>query len=115
MLKGFGIKSGALRTTYLKSLNLQYRGMIASLDEGLTSTDSILASAIWRNVFNADADIDYETLAAVVAYVRRCASGLGKVSDEVIEGGQVFFGNPEEEIRAMRTLAEALPSLQDAN
>ncbi|RPA74541.1 hypothetical protein BJ508DRAFT_230692 [Ascobolus immersus RN42] len=108
MVKGFDMTNGSLRTRYLKDMFVQYRGMVAALDEGLFKDDPTLASAIWRNVFDASENVDLEHLTAVVSYVRRCLHGLDKVSDDTVEKGLIYFGNPADEIKTVQEPSKRL-------
>jgi cytochrome b pre-mRNA-processing protein 3 len=100
--------NGSLRTRYLKDMFVQYRGMVAALDEGLFKDDPTLASAIWRNVFDASENVDLETLATVVGYVRRCVHKLDKVGDDTVEKGLIYFGNPADEVKTVREPSKRL-------
>ncbi|KAI1102846.1 ubiquinol-cytochrome C chaperone-domain-containing protein [Jackrogersella minutella] len=79
-----GISSRTMRHTYLKDLFIQWRGVIAAYDEGVIKGDSVLAAAVWRNVFKAREDMDMRALAAVVSWMRRCLCLLDQVSDEIL-------------------------------
>ena len=69
-----------IRSRYLKDMFLQWRGILASYDEGLVKGDAILASALWRNLFRGDENVDWEKVALVVAYLRRTVSVVGSKS-----------------------------------
>ncbi|CAZ83815.1 unnamed protein product [Tuber melanosporum] len=102
MIHTYKITSGGQRKTYLKDLYSQYRGMIAGYDEGLCKGDAVLATAIWRNVFNARPDVDMEVLAMITSYVRRVIHGLDKVNDQVLNSARVTFGLPNGEVEMVR-------------
>ena len=97
MLKRYAVKRAGERAGYVKDLYHQYRGMTAAFDEALVRGDAVLATALWRNVFNASDDVDVHALALVTSHVRRCLSRLGAVGDDVVLGGRVAFGLPLEE------------------
>jgi cytochrome b pre-mRNA-processing protein 3 len=97
MVKRYDIKRAGERGGYMKDLFHQYRGMTAAFDQGLVKGDAVLATAIWRNIFNATEDVDIEVLAMVTSYVRRALSKLGAVDDDVVLSGRVKFGLPLEE------------------
>ncbi|KAL7275029.1 Serine carboxypeptidase 3 [Rhizina undulata] len=111
MLETYKVKSGGQRKQYLKDLYIQYRGMVAAFDEGLCKGDAILATAIWRNIFDARPDIDLELLAVITSYVRRVVSGLDKVPDDLISAGKVTFGLPTEEFSVVRQRSPLLDQL----
>lgn len=85
------------RARYLKDLFLQYRGAMAAYDEGLCKGDAVLATALWRNVFAADEEVDLRGLAAVVGHVRRTVRGLEMIDDAVLVSGSVRFADPSKE------------------
>lgn len=97
MLKRYAVKRAGERAGYVKDLYHQYRGMMAAFDEGLVRGDAVLATALWRNVFNASDDVDVHALALVTSHVRRCLSRLGAIGDDVVLSGRVAFGLPLEE------------------
>jgi len=113
MVKRYGIKSAGKRGGYMKDLYHQYRGMTAAFDEGLVRGDAVLATAIWRNVFDASEDVDVEVLAMVTSHVRRVMSKLGRVDDEVVLSGRIKFGLPEEERAVVRQKSAMVDKLVD--
>lgn len=88
------ITAQSARNRYLKDLFVQYRGAMAAYDEGLSKGDAVLATALWRNVFAADEEVDLRWLACVVGYVRRTLRALEIIKDEDIAGGLVRFAEP---------------------
>lgn len=113
MTKRYGIKSAGKRGGYMKDLFHQYRGTTAAFDEGLIRGDAVLATAIWRNVFNASEDVDLEVLAMVTSHVRRVVSKLGCVDDEIVLSGRIKFGLPEEERTIVRQKSALVDKLVD--
>lgn len=98
MHKQYKINSSSQRSKYLKDLFVQYRGMLAAYDEALArNSDAVLATAIWRNVFDGREDIDLKTLGLVTGYTRRLVSALDRLDDDVITRGKVTFGDPRRE------------------
>jgi cytochrome b pre-mRNA-processing protein 3 len=75
------ISSSALRQRYLKDIFVQWRGLVLAYDEGLIKGDAILASAVWRNLFKGDPDVDPRHLAAVVGWMRSTLAALETTSD----------------------------------
>lgn len=73
--------SSSVRNKYLKDVYLQWRGILASYDEGLVKGDAVLAAAIWRNLWKADENVDWRNVAKVVAYMRRLIRVLGEDDD----------------------------------
>ncbi|KAL8784414.1 MAG: hypothetical protein Q9195_009059 [Heterodermia aff. obscurata] len=91
------IQSRTVRNKYLKDLFVQWRGLLAGYDEGLIRGDAVLATAIWRNVFKADNDLDFRGLGEVVSYTRGVLKGLDGMKDDAIASGEVAFGDPGSE------------------
>jgi cytochrome b pre-mRNA-processing protein 3 len=74
-----------IRSRYLKDIFLQWRGVLASYDEGLVKGDSVLGSAIWRNLFRGDEGADWTKVALVTGWVRCMVSRVGALSmDEML-------------------------------
>ena len=73
--------SSSIRNKYLKDIYLQWRGILASYDEGLLKGDAVLGAAIWRNLWKADENVDWRNVAKVVAYMRRLIRVLGDDED----------------------------------
>lgn len=78
------ITSRSQRNNFLKDLYLQWRGTIAAFDEGLVKGDAVLGAAVWRNIFGAKEDTNWEDVAKVVAFTRRVLAKLGELPDEEI-------------------------------
>ncbi|KAI1630851.1 hypothetical protein F4809DRAFT_228556 [Biscogniauxia mediterranea] len=79
-----GITSRVLRQRYLKDLFVQWRGVVVAYDEGVAKGDTVLASAVWRNVFKAREDVDVRALAAIVSWMRLCLKMLDQMADEAL-------------------------------
>ena len=93
MISSHRISARSIRNKYLKDLFLQWRGLTAAYDEGLArGSDAVLATALWRNVFKADPEVDLRKLGLVVSYLRGILNGLESIEDEGIAGGEVVFG-----------------------
>jgi len=99
------------RNKYLKDLFVQWRGLLAAYDEGITKGDAVLAAAIWRNVFKANEEVDIKGLAQMVSYMRGALQGLDKMSDEEIASGGLSFSSPkgEEIVVRLRSKMMELP------
>ena len=85
------------RNKYLKDLFVQWRGLMAGYDEGLVRGDAALATAVWRNIFKGNEDVDFRGLGEIVSYIRGVLHGLEGMSDEGVASGGMVFGNPETE------------------
>lgn len=97
MVVNHNMHARGTRNKYLKDMFVQWRGLLAAYDEGLVKGDAVLASAVWRNVFKANEDVDVTKLALIVSYMRRTLNGLDKVPDEVVMQAQLQFGSPQDE------------------
>lgn len=53
----------------------------------------MLATAVWRNIFKGDEEVDLRNLGLVVSYLRGILNGLESIEDEGIAGGDVVFGD----------------------
>ncbi|KAK4222201.1 CBP3-like protein [Podospora fimiseda] len=98
------LSSRVIRQTYLKDLFVQWRGLIMSCDEGLIKGDAVLASAVWRNLFKANEDVDLRSLAAVVSWMRSGIKKLDALPDELVwNSGEMVFKNlvVSEELRGV--------------
>lgn len=94
MVKLHKIQARGIRNKYLKDLFVQWRGLTAAYDEGLArGSDAVLATAVWRNVFKADEEVDLRRLGIVVSYLRGIIKGLEEMTDEAIACGEVAFGD----------------------
>ena len=81
------LNAQGIRSRYLKDLLLQWRGILVSYDEGLVKGDAVLASAIWRNLFRADENVDWVKVASVVTYVRLAIRKVGSMDmDQLVAG-----------------------------
>lgn len=76
MLLLHNITARGIRNRYLKDLFIQWRGILAAYDEGLVKDDSVLASAVWRNLFKGDEEVDWVKVGKVVCYMRICLREL---------------------------------------
>ena len=102
MIENHRMNTRTARNRYLKDLFIQYRGAMAAYDEGLCRGDAVLATALWRNIFAADEDLDFTGLACVVGHVRRTVSALEMIPDEDIAAGMVRFADPAKDESLVR-------------
>ena len=96
MVKEHSIVSRMTRNKYLKDLFMQWKGVQMAYDEGLMKGDAVLATAVWRNLFRGDAEVDLKGLAQVVAFIRKGIMELGELADDAVARGEVGFGDPGE-------------------
>lgn len=97
MVATHNIAARSIRNKYLKDLFVQWRGLQAGYDEGLVRGDAVLATAVWRNIFKADQEVDFRGVGEVVSYVRGVLKGLDDLPDEDVASGEIFFGDPASE------------------
>ena len=102
------ISSRMIRNRYLKDLFVQWRGLTARYDEGLVQGDALLATAVWRNIFKGDAEVDLRRLGQVVSYMRNVLSKLDAMDDKGIASGDVVFGDPESEAALVRVRSKMM-------
>jgi cytochrome b pre-mRNA-processing protein 3 len=101
------VNSSRISDQYLKDYNSQLRGLVRSYDEGFASDDATLATALWRNLFNARPEIDYVHLEAAVKYVRIQLYILSKVSDRDFGLGKFQFASPNDIVERFTPEQEA--------
>jgi cytochrome b pre-mRNA-processing protein 3 len=95
--------SNSLRQKYLKDMFANWRAVLLSYDEGIVKGDAVLAAAVWRNLFGAREDVDFQKLAQVVGYMRKEIRRLDVASDEEVASGHwKFAGDPGAEAEAVR-------------
>jgi len=59
-----------VRQRQVKELNEQFRGALIGYDEGWLTNDMVLASMVWRRLFNKECN-DPEKIELVVKYIRK--------------------------------------------
>ena len=84
MLLLHNMSARGIRNRYLKDLFIQWRGILAAYDEGLIKGDAVLASAIWRNLFKGDEDVNWEKVGKVVCYMRKCIRELDGIPVQLL-------------------------------
>ena len=89
-----GMTARSIRNRNLKDLYNQWRGVLGAYDEGLIKGDAVLGTAIWRNIFKADEQVDWRDVAVVTSFMRRGLRALDKATDRTILSASVRFGSP---------------------
>jgi cytochrome b pre-mRNA-processing protein 3 len=69
-----------------------WTGTLIAYDEGLVKGDAVLATALWRLVFQGDTEADPLKIQLVTRYVRKEIARLAALNDRVIMQGYVGFG-----------------------
>ncbi|KAG9304420.1 hypothetical protein G9A89_019982 [Geosiphon pyriformis] len=85
----YDVTTNRIVTGYLKDLRNQFAGGIAAYDEGFFKDDSILAAALWRNIFEAQGSA-YK-VALLVDYVRKTLYHLDQLPREEMNATNVQF------------------------
>jgi cytochrome b pre-mRNA-processing protein 3 len=91
-LTAMGINSPTDTRKGIDQLSQQFFGLIVSFDEGLLSHDTVLAAALWWNLFEDKSKLDPLAIAQMVSYVRAQVKHLDAVtSAELFSGPSVKF------------------------
>lgn len=110
-----GMNARGVRNKYLKELFIQWRGVMFAYDQGMVSGDAVLAGAVWRNVWKAEEDVDWEKVALVVGFMRRAISVLADVDLQQIARGlqqsSEFWDQAQEGLDGMVKVES--PSMRD--
>ncbi|ODQ58053.1 hypothetical protein WICANDRAFT_80213 [Wickerhamomyces anomalus NRRL Y-366-8] len=101
------VNSSRITDQYLKDYNSQLRGLVCSYDEAFVTDDVTLAQALWRNLFNAQKNVDMMHLEAMVSYVRGQLYVLSKMSDRDFAFGKFKFVSPNEVVKRFTAEQEA--------
>ncbi|KAI6660547.1 Centromere-associated protein E-like isoform X1 [Oopsacas minuta] len=97
------------KTLYM--MGTQFLGLIMAYDEGIMSTDSILASAVWRNFFKSDPECVLH-VEALVQYIRRQARHTESWSSLKIIKGEISW-LPYDPLKQVRVLAREIRTESD--
>ena len=87
----YQIRDGRIVQTYMKDLLLQWRGSVAAYDQALVSEDSVMAAALWRNMYGAQKDADLAALDKMIEYTRMNLKRLEDASDSEVQSGKFMF------------------------
>lgn len=91
------VTSSTIRNRYLKELYNMWLGVQGAYDEGLIRGDAVLATALWRNVFRSNQEVDWKDVALVTGFVRRGLRALDRASDRTIVAALIQFNSPASE------------------
>eukprot|EP00045_Choanoeca_perplexa_P003531 m.31738 g.31738 ORF g.31738 m.31738 type:complete len:173 (+) comp12097_c0_seq2:147-665(+) len=97
-MKSLGDVDRSMVQESTRELFSMFHGLLFAYDEGLEGDDTVLAAALWRNLFHdSKTDLNVEDLASMVAYVRREMAALDMVDAEQLigEGKHTFGPRPE--------------------
>lgn len=87
-------KSDRAVNSYKKEFDSQLRGSIFAYDEALVEGDTVMAGALWRNVFQAKEDVSLQQLEQLTHYVRVQLYLLDKLSDDDFTHARFKFIQP---------------------
>ncbi|KNC76146.1 hypothetical protein SARC_11343 [Sphaeroforma arctica JP610] len=79
----------------IKQLVEIFWGFTVAYDEGLLYEDSVLAAALWRNMYDCRPDVPIQELEALVRYIRRETLALDDMSDSDVLLGITYFKPPD--------------------
>lgn len=85
------VNSDRTTNNYKKQFSQQLKGSVFSYDEALTGGDTILASALWRNLFEQSDLVDLTILDHLVHYIRANLYILSQMSDSDFAAGLFRF------------------------
>lgn len=97
-MKNLGTIDSVVVRDNLRVLVKQFYGLTIALDEGLLCDDTVLATALWRNMFYNKKSTDAEALGRLVEYVRKNVQHLESLSaDDLLYGDANFSWLPFKE------------------
>ena len=83
--------SSSLRRKQIQELADQFQACLFSYDEGLMSSDHVMAGALWRNLLQNEDVEDLAIVDKLVGHVRQQMSLLDQVDPEVLLIGSGTF------------------------
>ncbi|KAK6464927.1 protein required for assembly of ubiquinol cytochrome-c reductase complex [Scheffersomyces coipomensis] len=106
MAQELKINSNRIIEGYLKDYHTQLLGSVLTYDEGLVTDDITLASALWRNVFNGNPNVDIRHIEALLVYVRSQLYVLSKMTDREFGFGKFKFVPPNQTVKPITKAQE---------
>lgn len=88
------VNSDRTVNSYKKRFSEQLRGSVFSYDESMLGGDTVLAGAIWRNLFEQSSEVDVTVIEHLVQYVRAQLYVLDMMSDRDFAAGRFQFLDP---------------------
>lgn len=85
------VNSDRTTNNYKKQFSQQLKGSVFSYDEALVAGDTVMASALWRNLFEQSEVVDMTVLNHLVGYVRANLYVLSQMSDSDFAAGLFRF------------------------
>lgn len=85
------VNSDRTTNNYKKQFSQQLKGSVFSYDEALVAGDTVLASALWRNLFEQSDLVDMTAIEHLVKYIRANLYVLSQMSDSDFAAGLFRF------------------------
>ena len=74
------------------TLNGVFQAFMFGFDEGILSDDHVLASAVWRHLFEMKEIEDFSSVATMCDYIRKNVAHMDKISElDLLRNGVVTF------------------------
>lgn len=89
-----GVNNPRVQDKYMHELLSTHYGCSLAYDEGYEGSDALLASALWRNIFSMDEQVDPQRLHDLVRYVRFQTGRVFKIPEEKLVMGEVKWSLP---------------------
>ena len=111
------LKASMNRKNQLKTyntLNGVFQAFLFGFDEGILSDDHVLASAVWRHLFEMKEIEDFEAVGKMCDYIRKNVAHLDKINElDLLRNGVVSFVDMEaQELDHMKVRAKILAELR---
>lgn len=68
----------------MKTIHQEFNATLLNMDEGILSTDTVLAAALWRSVLGPKLELQPQVLELLVHYVRVQTAHLSRIKSERI-------------------------------
>eukprot|EP00297_Palpitomonas_bilix_P010460 CAMPEP_0113888030 /NCGR_PEP_ID=MMETSP0780_2-20120614/12601_1 /TAXON_ID=652834 /ORGANISM="Palpitomonas bilix" /LENGTH=255 /DNA_ID=CAMNT_0000876745 /DNA_START=30 /DNA_END=797 /DNA_ORIENTATION=+ /assembly_acc=CAM_ASM_000599 len=90
VVKDAGVK-GRILTDQLSRLQEAFYGAWHAFDEGLESSDPVLAVALWRNIYERRDDVSLVELERMTQYVRMQVAFLDQLNSDAVNTGVILW------------------------
>eukprot|EP01147_Barroeca_monosierra_P002963 gene2963-5764_t len=94
-MRNMGVDDSRVIQESTRELFSMFYGLLFAYDEGLTSSDVVLAEAVWRNLFHdAKDDFNMQNVGFMVKYIRKEIQRLDNINrDVLLQHGSFKFGS----------------------
>ncbi|KNC48786.1 uncharacterized protein AMSG_00565 [Thecamonas trahens ATCC 50062] len=93
-IRATGITQDSLLARNVKDLLGMFYGAAVGYDEGFIGDDTVLAAALWRNLYSMSPNVEANELARMVDYVRAQIAHLQTLPPEEVLSGDFEFPTP---------------------